>query len=194
MKQIFFKSNPVVDDFKTMVKSNIDKSEVMDDNTIEKCVIYWIDNFYQIPNEEISKYPMKNEATIFLKNLLLAFSKSLMNQSLNPNYVMCVDSLSLFIPPKEDCNALFSHFVNSLFDLKITSENKYKTILLTFLKSLLTNKNFQAYTITQDNILLLWSNGMNRPPFISELIFNFLTEAVKLTNQKKTKIKRYLNT
>ena len=188
MKQIFFKSNPVVDDFKTMVKSNIDKSEVMDDTTIEKCVIYWIDNFYQIPNEEISKYPMKNEATIFLKNLLLAFSKSLMNQSLNPNYVMCVDSLSLFIPPKEDCNALFSHFVNSLFDLKITSENRYKTILLTFLKSLLTNKNFQAYTITQDNILLLWSNGMNRPPFISELIFNFLTEAVKLTNQKKTKI------
>ena len=88
LKQLFFKSNPIVDEFKEMIKNGIVKNEEMNDSSIEQCVIYWLDHFYQIPKDEISKYQMKQESTIFLKNLLSLFSKSLKDNSLNQNYVL----------------------------------------------------------------------------------------------------------
>ncbi|KAK8871157.1 hypothetical protein M9Y10_009070 [Tritrichomonas musculus] len=188
LKQLFFKSNPIVDEFKEMIKNGIVKNEEMNDSSIEQCVIYWLDHFYQIPKDEISKYQMKQESTIFLKNLLSLFSKSLKDNSLNQNYVLCLDSLSLFVPLKDDCNTIFLNFIISIFDLTISIENKYQIILSNFLKALLASKTFQLVTIKQDNLLHFWSTGLNRPPSISEIIFDFLTETVRQTNQKKVKI------
>lgn len=185
------KQNPKIlaEDFKNLVKTSlVVNSETMENQIIQQCLIFWIDNFQSIPKNEISKYPIKTEAQIFLKNLLPIFSFDLAKNSFNPNYLMCIDSLSLFIPQKENCNEIFFSFLRSLLSITIQIDTQSLAILLRFLVALLSNKSFHNFILKQDTLLLLWSNGMNRPQYISKIVFSFLTDAIRTTKLKKTEI------
>ncbi|OHT13516.1 hypothetical protein TRFO_16276 [Tritrichomonas foetus] len=190
MLQLFPKSNSEVEAFKKLVKTNLNHQNHQADKIME-CTIYWNDHFININKSELSKFPMKNEAFLFFKEIIFMSNELLQQNIINPNYFSIMDSLSIFMMPKENCNELLHKFVNTLFNQdsidNLLSVN-IKTAINNILKALLLNKPFLSSVVSSENLMFYWSAGLNRKEALSEIIFNFLIEICRSVNHKKTKI------